>query len=75
MQKNGAIHFLTDKAGYGQMRAEIRPAAGRKLSNSAAKGTVVLGWPSQSASSATQAAKPEPEATASEPPQGQPADD
>lgn len=41
--RDGRISFFAYKGGYGQMRAEISP--GGRLSNPAAKGLVVLGWP------------------------------
>lgn len=45
VQKDGSIHFVANKAGYGQLRAQIRPVAGETLQNPSAKGTVTMGWP------------------------------
>jgi hypothetical protein len=52
VRDDGRIQFAANKAGYGQMRAEVRPAGKRKLRNAAAKGTVALGWPVQEAGTA-----------------------
>jgi hypothetical protein len=45
VQKDGSIHFVADKPGYGQMRAHITSAVGKSLENPAAKGELVMGWP------------------------------
>jgi hypothetical protein len=45
VQKDGSIHFVADKAGYGQLRAQIRPAGSEPMHNPAAKGTLTMGWP------------------------------
>jgi len=44
---DGRLHFIARKPGYGQLRAEIKPAGDRKLSNAAARGTLVMGWPAE----------------------------
>lgn len=45
VQKDGSIHFVADKPGFGQLRAQIRPGADGKLQNTFAKGSVTMGWP------------------------------
>jgi hypothetical protein len=45
VQNDGSIQFVADKPGYGQLRAQIRPAGSESLRNPAAKGTLVMGWP------------------------------
>ncbi|GAB2492580.1 hypothetical protein GCM10027084_01450 [Pseudoxanthomonas sangjuensis] len=73
--RDGRIHFIATKRGYGQLRAEIKPAGNRKLSNAAAKGTLVMGWPVEPATAkpATDAMTKDPivatPATSSEPAQ------
>lgn len=49
---DGRLHFIARKTGYGQLRAEIKPAGDRKLSNAAARGTVVMGWPAEGSADA-----------------------
>ena len=48
IQKDGSIHLVADKAGYGQLRMQIKPiAAGETPQNAAARGTVTIGWPAR----------------------------
>lgn len=50
--KDGGIHFMATKPGYGELSAALRPIGKRKLKNSAARGTVVMGWPAPATTSA-----------------------
>jgi hypothetical protein len=42
---DGRIYFIAKKRGYGDLRSVIQNAGSQKLRNSAAKGTLVMGWP------------------------------
>ncbi|WP_242165844.1 hypothetical protein [Lysobacter sp. M15] len=45
VQKDGSIHFVADKPGFGQLRAQIRSGGDEKMQNPSAKGSVTMGWP------------------------------
>jgi len=48
-RNDGRTHLVANKAGYGQMQANIAPIGKRKPRNAQAKGIVTLGWPAQDA--------------------------